>query len=108
MATITKIWTITVTNLTAISKTIGPYDTDSTGYLFTTIVPDQTGIWKFQAHYPGGYVNFLGALNGSVPPAVTNVFSLTVQDDPVPTYPGAPLPSEYWEFPNLRRKQGME
>ena len=92
-------WTITVTRPNNTTFTLGPYNSDATGYFFALLVPDQVGIWKLQAHYPGGVVDFVGAPNSTVPSADTSVFSVTVQSDPISNLPSAPLPTEYWTFP---------
>jgi hypothetical protein len=92
-------WTITVTRPDNTTFTLGPLNSDSTGYCFTSFIPDQLGTWKFQAHYPGGTVDYVGATNSTIPAADTSVFSITVQSEQVPYYQGAALPSEYWTFP---------
>lgn len=92
-------WTITVTRPDGTTTTLGPFSSDSTGYFFTSYVPDQVGTYKFQAHYPGGIADFVGAPNATVPPADTTVFSVTVQEEPIPNYANPPLPTEYWNYP---------
>jgi hypothetical protein len=97
-------WTITVTKPDETEQTLGPFTSDATGTFFSSFTADTAGIWKFQAHYPGGYADFLGGMNVQVPAADSNVFSLTVQEEPIPwvgeSYvPPTPLPTEYWEYP---------
>ena len=89
--------TVEVTDPNGHTTTLGPFDSDATGGTYTNFVPDQVGEWKFQMFYPGqevsgGYTQL---------PGESNVFVLTVQEDPVgressPTPPG---PERYWETP---------
>jgi hypothetical protein len=92
-------WTITVTKPDGTVRTLGPYTCDPTGYFFAELIPDVTGIWKLQAHYPGGIVDYIDVKNCSVPAADTDVISLTVQQEPIPNFPDSPLPQEYWTYP---------
>ncbi|MCW4048093.1 MAG: PQQ-binding-like beta-propeller repeat protein [Candidatus Bathyarchaeota archaeon] len=95
-------WTLTITDPNGKAETISGLDAESTGSTFYVFYPDKVGTWKLKAHYPGGYADFgfnIQSFNVSVPAADTNEFSLTVQQDPVPEYPGSPLPTEYWQFP---------
>jgi hypothetical protein len=91
-------WIISITNPAGETTDIGPYNTESTGVFATSYVPDMVGTWQFQAHYPGGSVDLLG-VDAYVPPADTEIFTLIVQEEPIPSYPGAEPPTEYWEFP---------
>ena len=92
-------WTITVTKPDGTERTLGPYTSDPTGYFFAELIPDVTGVWQLQAHYPGGKVDYIDVKNYTVPAADTDKISLTVQQDPIPNYPDSPLPQEYWQYP---------
>ena len=94
-----KGWTLTVTNPDGTNKSLGVFNADPTGSFSTPFVPDAVGVWKIQAYYPGGYADYIGKSNVSVPAAYTNVFSLTVQQEPLTYGPAEPMPSEYWQFP---------
>jgi hypothetical protein len=89
--------TVEVTDPTGNVDTLGPFDTDTTGGTFTTLVPDQLGTWLFQMFSPeqtlsGGYIQLAG---------VSEVFELTVQEDPVgrESFPTPPGPEKYWDTP---------
>jgi outer membrane protein assembly factor BamB len=89
------------------------YRADATAWL--EFVPDQTGEWKLKFDFPGGYFpsgNYTIAAGGSFPPGVysfpesvyykpssTPVQTLVVQEEPVPSWPASPLPTDYWTRP---------
>jgi outer membrane protein assembly factor BamB len=99
--------TVTITKPDGTTQTLGPFKTDSTGGSGTIWVPTATGNYVLQTHFPAQWYNFSGAgLFG--PPADTRTFykasdsetlTLAVQEETTPTYPGVPLPTEYWERP---------
>lgn len=120
---------ITVTKPDNTTETIGPlcsYQGDSTAW--TTYSVDQTGTWKFKFDFPGNYfeagIYYNGkyyATQADLPAGVTTggmgfggpanlesawyksstsiEQSLTVQDEPVMSWPAAPLPTDYWTRP---------
>jgi len=45
--------TVKVTDPNGNVETLGPFTSDTTGGTYTTYVPDEIGIWKFQMFYPG-------------------------------------------------------
>jgi hypothetical protein len=89
--------TVEVTDPSGHTTTLGPYDSDTTGGTYATFTPNQVGIWEFQMFYPGqtlsrGYIQL---------PDESEVFKLTVQEDPVgrESFPTPPGPESYWETP---------
>ena len=90
--------TVTVTKPDGTTQTLGPFKTDSTGGTGYNYIPDQTGVYKFQTHFPqqvyGGFGQNITWLASDSP-----VTELVVQADPIPYYPGFPLPNEYWTRP---------
>jgi hypothetical protein len=96
-------WTLTITDPDEHVQTVTGLDAEATGSTFYVFTPDKVGEWKLKAHYPGGYADFgfnePFAMNESVPAADTNEFVLTVQEEQLSYYPGAALPTEYWQFP---------
>ncbi len=89
--------TVEVTDPTGHTTTLGPYNSDTTGGTFTNFEPDQVGIWEFQMFYPGqtlsrGWIQL---------PGESEVFQLTVQEEPVgrESFPSPPGPESYWETP---------
>ena len=77
--------------------------TSSQAYSFT---PSTTGTYTLtfnfpgQAYkaYPGGYNPTSTLVNDTYLPSSTST-TLTVQSTPIPTTPGAPLPTDYWTYP---------
>ncbi len=93
--------------------TIKSYRSDSTAW--ATFIPDKAGTWQIKFEFPGGYFppgNYTvaggGALGSQVTSFTTSIyykpsydgpFNLTVQEEPVPYRPDAPIPTDYWERP---------
>jgi hypothetical protein len=88
--------------------------TDSTGGTGRVFVPTIVGNWHLQTHFPeqknpvtttpgGGTSNdptFPSTpANATMLASDSEVLTLVVQSEPVPDYPGVPLPTEYWERP---------
>jgi hypothetical protein len=90
------------------TETLGPFTSDATGGTSTRYTPAQVGNYTFQMFFggqilagnnlaPGFETNsFLGDY---FKPSQSNVFSLTVQQESIPSAPVASLPSEYWTRP---------
>ena len=99
--------TITVKDPDGNTKTLGPLRTDSTGGSGTVFVPDKVGDYTLKSNFPEQVcVNGVGGFFGqTIPPNTTMQASeseeliLTVQEEPVPYYPGFALPTEYWSRP---------
>jgi outer membrane protein assembly factor BamB len=83
-------YTVTLTKpsgATVIKTGINAY-ADATFYY--TYTPDELGNWTAVLYWPGD-ANFLACTS---PP-----FTFTVQQDPIPKWPDAALPTEYWTRP---------
>ena len=100
--------TVTVVYPDNTTHTLGPFTTDSTGSTYTTFIPDQVGTYKFTTNFPeqtvpATFLNFEGGnmiFAGTVVKAATSeTVELTVQQEPLPYYPGHALPTEYWSRP---------
>jgi hypothetical protein len=102
--------TITKPDGTVDTKTMNSYYADRTSWF--EYVVDQVGTWKFQLDYPGDYYPagiYTHPLTGAnttftesrwYKPSTSPVTELVVQQDPVLSWPPAPLPThEYWERP---------
>jgi hypothetical protein len=76
-------------------ETFGPKQADATGGIFMTYVPTATGNFTVQAFYPGQNITDVNKYLGSQ----SSVVTFTVQQDPIPTTPQNPLPTEYWSRP---------
>ncbi|HEX9261124.1 MAG TPA: PQQ-binding-like beta-propeller repeat protein [Candidatus Bathyarchaeia archaeon] len=99
--------TVTVTKPNGSNSTLGPFKTDSTGGTGAVLVPDEVGTWYVQTNFPGQWFNYSGSdgRGGFVSYSVfleastSERLPVIVQADPLPIYPGAPLPTEYWTRP---------
>jgi hypothetical protein len=100
--------TVTVTKPDGITETLGEFTTDTTGSTGTVYIPSLVGNYTFQTHFPEQVLeitirNVFGQvhlLEGTVMEASSSqIVELVVQEDPVPHYPGVPLPTQYWTRP---------
>jgi len=89
------------------------YHADATSWLVFT--PDKVGTWTVKFEFPGGYFPagnytvtpgaWIGGQVVSFPesvyyaPSHDGPYNLTVQDEPVSSWPASPLPTEYWTRP---------
>ena len=100
-------------NVTAPDGTIttyGPYTADPTGGTYFTFVPSQVGTYSLVGSWPGmtltnthpdtGIVGSNPAYIGDIYYGATSkVVTLTVQQEPLPSSPSYPFPTEYWTRP---------
>ncbi len=99
--------TVTVTKPDNTTETLGPFRTDSTGGTGTTYTPTTTGTYYLQTHFPAQWFNYSGfdwfgnpvSSQTYYKESTSAKLELIVQEDPIPYYPSAPLPSEYWSRP---------
>jgi hypothetical protein len=91
-------FTITKPDNTTETKSF-PIVSDSTSSQYFPYTPDQVGTYTVFFSFPGQTYDFGGAYNGDyyTPSNFTTTF--TVQQDPVPTYPETPLPTDFWTRP---------
>jgi hypothetical protein len=88
------------------------YVADGTAWL--EWAPDQLGEWSFQFDFPGNYFpagryllgDIITATSGGTvytslyaKPASTPITKITVQNEPVTSWPQSPLPTDYWVRP---------
>jgi len=99
-------FTVTITDPDGIKKTLGPFTSDATGGTWTTFTPDKLGNYSFVVYYPGETLkgeNRADPNNAYIGDYFMNSTSptvyLTVQQDPIPQLPMAPMPSQYWTRP---------
>ena len=121
-------YTVTITKPNNTTEVVGPltsYQGDSTAWYQYSV--DQIGIWKFKFDFPGNYFQAGYYYNGKVYANLAEVTSnvpggmgyggatylesayyqpstsieqtLTVQEEPVKSWPAAPLPTDYWTRP---------
>lgn len=89
------------------TDTISNIRTDATGSTGRTYTPTIPGNYTFQTHFPEQTFNwttpamFDPALFGLVTykASDSSKVTLVVQEEPIPYYPSAPLPTEYWTRP---------
>lgn len=92
--------TVTVVKPDGTQMTLGPFNTDSTGGTGTVLVPDQIGTYKLQTHFPEQkMVPGFSAVERTYAASDSDWYNLVVQQDPIPYFPGFPLPTEYWNRP---------
>jgi outer membrane protein assembly factor BamB len=69
---------------------------DAIGGAQFTYVPTDVGTYTFQTEFLG---DTNPSNNDTYAPSTSNLWSLTVQQESVPHWPAAPLPTEYWQRP---------
>ena len=100
---------LTITKPDGTTETLGPFTSDDTGGTYTTYTPDQLGNYTFLFTYPGQTLSgnnlnptataFTKAYIGTYFGPANATVTLTVQQDPIPSLPQTPLPTEYWQTP---------
>jgi outer membrane protein assembly factor BamB len=96
--------TVTVTRPDGTTETLGPFTTDSTGGTGTVYVPTMAGNYTLQTNFPEQITSATKVGQGisigtTVLASSSENLVLTVQEQPIPYYPGQPLPTEYWTRP---------
>lgn len=106
--------TVTVTKPDDTTETLGPFRTDATGSTGATYTPAVVGTYTFQTNFPEQDYNWTSAAERTMiifDPKLVAIgviryeassspkVELVVQEEPVPEYPGVPLPTEYWTRP---------
>lgn len=103
-------FTVTVTKPSGTSETLGPFPSDPVGSAWASYTPTEVGKYSFQMNFPGqSFPNRTIQISPYMPPtyvpAVTYKAStsqkveVTVQEQPISTYPDTPLPTGYWQRP---------
>ncbi|MGA2682751.1 MAG: PQQ-binding-like beta-propeller repeat protein [Candidatus Bathyarchaeia archaeon] len=96
---------VTVTKPDGTTQTLGPFTTDDTGGTYTLYTPTTLGNYTFVLNFQG---DILAGANHSAPndyindtfaPSTSSPATLTVQQEPVPSLPQTPLPTNYWTRP---------
>lgn len=107
-------FTVTITRPDGTTEKQGPFDALSTSSHFFSYTPTQTGTYKFQADFPGQWINTTTAAASPYSrntqywfkPSTSEVLELTVQEQPIPSFPDNPLPTEYWTRPLYGETKG--
>lgn len=105
--------TVKVTHPDGTTETLGPFTSDDTGGTYTTYTPTIVGNYTIQMFFGGEVLagnNLAPGTPKSGPgananigdyfqPSSSNIFTLTVQSEPVGYPAEPPLPATYWERP---------
>jgi outer membrane protein assembly factor BamB len=96
--------TVIVTYPDGHNITLGPYKTDSTGGTGGIFIPDVDGNYTLQSYFPEQVTSTSKrgqgmAIGTIVRAGHSEPVHLVVQQEPIPLYPGVPLPTEYWNRP---------
>ena len=104
-------YTLTITDPEGKNQTMGPYTADPISNAYILFNPSELGTYKVQFYFPGQWINDtprsttawpatnVGVINLYYQPSLSNVATFTVQQEPLASYPSAPLPTEYWTRP---------
>ena len=76
----------------------------ATGTASVFYTPTQVGIYSMQGYFPGQQLTGISEMSDEdvdawFEPSTTTKISLTVQEEPLPYFPEAPLPTDYWTRP---------
>jgi outer membrane protein assembly factor BamB len=83
-------------------QTMGPYESDPVGSKYIQYTPDQVGNYSLKFSFPGQNITGLRygqPINNYYEPSESRTVILQVQEDPIPTWQDAPLPTDYWDRP---------
>ena len=86
---------IEITSPNGDKETISNINTDPIGSTFIPYTPKQVGNYTFQMSFPGQE----GIDGNYYEPATSNIFTLVVQEQEIPGWSPAPLPTDYWARP---------
>ena len=104
-------YTVEITKPDNSIQTLGPYKSDPVGGGWINYTPDQIGNYTFVAKFPGltytgqpfppgGMLASRAVFIGDVlNPSTSDPVTLAVQQDPITSVGGSPLPEDYWTRP---------
>jgi hypothetical protein len=99
-------FTVKITDPDGRETTLGPFTSDATGGTWTSFTPDKLGNYSFVVNYPGETLKGENRAAQNNPyigdyfmPSTSEKAYLTVQEEPIPQLPMAPMPSQYWTRP---------
>ena len=95
--------TVTITKPDGNVETKGPLTADPISNIGFQYTPDQLGIYTLQMNFPGqritGRDRYNVAIDNYYKPDQSMIVSLTVQQQPIESYPEYAVPTGYWERP---------
>jgi outer membrane protein assembly factor BamB len=103
-------FTVKVTHPDGTTETLGPFTSDATGGTFALYTPTVVGNYSFQMSFPGqtlagnnpsslGFGVATPFVGDYYEPSVSNIATLTVQEEPTSSIPFNPFPTNYWTRP---------
>ncbi len=91
------------------NDTIGPLTSNPIGGGFADYTPKTTGNYTIQVIFADDVITGLptasgipmnnAAVNDTYLACLSTPYTLTVQEEPIPSYPETPLPTDYWTLP---------
>ena len=100
-----KGFTVKITKPDGTTETKGPYEAWAPSGAFFYFTPTAEGKYTFQAFFAGQWANST-TYQRWYKPSTSAIVELTVQQDPIPGYPGVPLPTDYWTRPIYGENKG--
>ena len=94
--------TITITKPDATKETLTCGITDTTGGSSIWYTPTMSGNYTLQTNFPEQKMPSTSAgipVNTTMLASTSDTLTLTVQEESIATWPGTPLPTEYWARP---------
>ena len=97
-------FTVNITKPDGGVENMGPFTSDAVGGYYLTYYPKIVGEYKFQMHYPGGqnmtgFSFFTGPYDNAFLASDSNVYTVTVQEQPITDPTGPDLPTGVWTRP---------
>lgn len=83
-------YTVTITKPGGTTETKGPFTSFGSGSMYFTYTPATLGTYSAKFSFPGDATHTASE---------SRTMSFTVQQEKIPDYPGAQLPTGYWERP---------
>jgi hypothetical protein len=105
-------FTVEITKPDGSKETIGPLTSDPVGSGYTFFTPAEVGTYTVVTKFPGDLITGLplqpnwgpfstgySAVNDTYLASTSDPVTFTAQADPIPGWPEAPLPEDYWMRP---------
>jgi outer membrane protein assembly factor BamB len=89
-------YSVDITRPDGTTETRGPFTAYAIGTQFFSFTPTTVGDYTLKFTYPG---ETFTSTNDVFLPAESPITTLVVQQDPIPTWQDAPLPTDYWDRP---------
>ncbi len=100
-----KGFTVKITKPDGTTEDKGPFEAQAISGSFFYYKPTMEGKYTFQSSFPGQWMNITG-YQYWFKPSTSGIVELTVQKDQIPSYPGVPVPTDYWTRPVYGENKG--